>query len=150
MGRKYFDGKDVILFIKRPAHNGQPADATFRAVACLDSNSFSHDRELKEVTNKCTGGYRDGRAGKGTWGFDASGQAIGDATAAEANYQELLEISVTGEEVEAKMANADGSVYRAGSALITSYKEDAASEEYLAFTATFAGLGVPVIKKPVA
>ncbi|MNK65781.1 Phage major tail protein 2 [compost metagenome] len=148
MGRQYIDGKTVILFIKRGAHGGNPADVEFRAVACLDSNSFSHDRELKEYTNKCVGNYRDGKAGKGTFGFDAAGKAISDVTEAEANYQELLEISVSGEEVQAKMANADGSVYRAGTTIITSYKEDSAAEEDLSFTATFAGLGVPVVKKP--
>ncbi|MBO9671968.1 MAG: hypothetical protein J7577_00880 [Sphingobacteriaceae bacterium] len=140
--RAYYDGKDVLLFIKRAA------DTNFRAVACLDTNSFNHERELKEVTNKCTGGYRDGIAGKGTWGFEGSGQAISDVQTAEANFQELLEISVSGEKLQAKMANADGSVYRAGEIIITSYSEDANSEDPMGFTATFSGLGVPVIEAP--
>lgn len=146
--RDYYDGKDVLLFIKRGARGAVPADAEFRAVACLDSNSFNHSRELKEITNKCTGGYRDGIAGKGTWGFEGSGQAISDVTPAEANFQELLEISLLGEKVEAKMANADGSIYRAGTILITSYGEDTNSEDPMSFTATLDGLGVPVIVKP--
>lgn len=150
MARDYFDGKDVLLFIKRGARGATPADVNFRMVACLDSNSFNHARELKEVTNKCSGGYRDGIPGKGSWGFEGSGQAIKDVQPAEANYQELLEISLLGEKIEAKMANADGSFYRAGTILITSYSEDAGSEDPLSFTATMDGLGVPVIVNPVA
>lgn len=146
--RDYYDGKDVFLFIKRGARGATPADVEFRMVACLDSNSFTHGRELKEVTNKCTGGYRDGIAGKGSWGFEGSGQAIADVAPAEANFQELLEISVLGEKVEAKAANANGSIYRAGTILITNYTEDANSEDPMSFTATLDGLGVPVIVKP--
>jgi len=142
--REYYDGADVFLFIKRTG------DSVFRTVACLDSNSFSFDRELKEITNKCVGKNRDGIAGKATWGLEASGQAISDADEdTEANYQELLEISVAGEKVQAKMANASGSIYRAGEIIITSYKEDANSEDPFSFTTSFAGLGVPVIVKPV-
>ena len=148
MARSYYEGKDVFLFIKRGAHGAFPADADFRMVACLDSNSFNHERELKEITNKCSAGYRDGIAGKGSWGFEGSGQAVSDVTAAEINFQELLEISLLGEKVEAKMANIAGTVYRAGDVLITSYKEDAGSEDPLGFSATIAGLGVPIIVKP--
>lgn len=146
--RNYYDGKDVFLFIKRGARGATPADAEFRMVACLDSNSFNHSRELKEVTNKCTGGYRDGIAGKGSWGFEGSGQAVSDAAPAEANFQELLEISLLGEKVEAKMANVVGTIYRAGTILISTYSEDANSEDPMSFTATMDGLGVPVIVKP--
>lgn len=146
MARSYYDGKDILLFIKRI--NAATPETVFRAVACLDSNSFNHDRELKEITNKCSLGYRDGIAGKGSWGFEGSGQAISDVQSAETNYQELLAISIAGEVIEMKMANADGSVYRAGEAIITSYKEDAGSEDPLTFSASFAGLGVPVIVDP--
>lgn len=146
--RDYYDGKDVFLFIKRGARGATPADVEFRMVACLDSNSFNHSRELKEIINKCSGGYRDGIPGKGSWGFEGSGQAISDVAPAEINFQELLEISLLGEKVEGKMANIEGSIYRAGTIMISQYGEDTNSEDPMSFTATLDGLGVPVIVKP--
>lgn len=146
MPRQYIDGKDVILFIKRV--NAVVPEATFRAVACLDSNSFSGSREKKVVNNKCTGGWEDGLAGNGNWQTQGSGQAITDATNAELNYQELAEMWVAGEIFEIKMANADGSYYRGGSAIITDFSEDANADDPLSFEATFSGLGVPILEQP--
>lgn len=146
--RQYIDGKDVILFIKRVNKPVTP-ETTFRAVACLESNSFSGSREKKTVNNKCTGGWEDGIAGNGNWQMQGSGQAITDETAAELNYQELAEIWLNGEAIEIKMANADGSYYRGGTAIITDFSEDANAEDPLSFEATISGLGAPVIVKPV-
>ena len=143
MGRAYIDGKDVILFIKRSA------DLTFRAVACLEANQFNLSREKKVIKNKCTGDYEDGIAGGGSFGFTGNGQAITDETAGEANYQELAVICAAGEIIEIKMANADGTYYRAGTGLITEFTEDATAEDPLTFNVTLSGNGVPVLVKPV-
>lgn len=148
MARQYIDGKDVLLFIKRINKPVTP-DTVFRAVACLESNTFSGSREKKVVNNKCTGGWEDGISGNGNWQMQGSGQAITDETNAELNYQELAEIWVAGEIIEIKMANADGSYYRAGTALITDFSEDANTDDPLSFEATLSGLGAPVLVLPV-
>lgn len=144
----YIDGKDVLVFIKRV--NRQVPDTTFRAVACLESNDFSGNREKKTVNNKCTAGWEDGIAGNGNWQVSAAGQAITNPEAlAEMNYQELAEIWVAGEVFEIKMANQDGTYYRGGSALITDFSETANTDDPMGFDATFSGLGVPVMTEPV-
>lgn len=145
--RSYIDGKDVILFIKRINKPVTP-DEEFRAVACLESNTFSGSREKKVVNNKCTGGWEDGIAGNGNWQMQGTGQAITDVQAAEINYQELAEVWVAGEVVEIKMANADGSYYRGGTAIITDFSEDANTDDPLSFDATLSGLGAPVMEAP--
>lgn len=147
MAVNYIDGKDVILFIKRVNKPVTP-DTEFRGVACLESNGFSGSREKKTVNNKCTGGWEDGIAGNGSWSMSGSGQAISNPTNAEANYQELAEIWAAGETIEIKMANADGSYYRGGSAIITDFSEDANTDDPLSFEATISGLGAPVMVKP--
>jgi TP901-1 family phage major tail protein len=141
--RTYIDGKDVVLFIKRI--NATVPETTFNTIACLDSNDFSGSVEKKVVNNKCTGGWEDGIAGNGTWSITGSGQAITDTEAAEVNYQILADIWIKKEVVEIKMANADGSYYRAGEALVTDFSETASTDEPLSFTITFNGLGLPVI-----
>lgn len=146
MAREYIDGKDVILFIKRI--NAAVPETTFRAVACLETNSFSGTREKKVVNNKCTGGWEDGIAGNGNWQTSGSGQAITDVAVGEANYQELAEIWVEGEIIEIKMANADGSFYRAGQAMITDWSEEANTDDPLSFDMTLSGLGIPVMVLP--
>lgn len=148
MARVYIDGKDVILFIKRINKPVTP-ETVFRAMACLESNTFSGSREKKVVNNKCTAGWEDGLAGNGNWQMQGSGQAISDVLAAEINYQELASIWASGEIVEIKMANASGSYYRAGTALITDFSEDANTDDPLSFEATLSGLGAPVMVKPV-
>lgn len=144
--RQYIDGKDVILFIKR-INAGVP-ETVFRGVACLEANSFSGSREKKVVNNKCTGGWEDGLAGNGNWQMQGNGQAITDVEVAELNYQELAEIWVAGEIIEIKMANADGSYYRGGTAIITDFSEDANTDDPLSFDMTLSGLGVPVMVEP--
>lgn len=149
MAKNYIDGKDVILFIKRVNKPVTP-DTTFRGVACLESNGFSGSREKKTVNNKCTAGWEDGLPGNGSWSMSGSGQAITNPEIGEANYQELAEIWVSGETFEVKMANADGSVYRGGNAMITDFSEDANTDDPLSFEITISGLGVPIMVKPVA
>lgn len=147
MARQYIDGKDVILFIKRINKPGG-AETTFRGVACLETNTFSGTKEKKVVNNKCTAGWEDGLAGNGNWQMSGSGQAITDATSAEINYAELAEIWASGEIVEIKMANADGSYYRGGTAMITDWSEEANTDDPLSFDATLSGLGAPVMTAP--
>lgn len=148
MAKNYIDGKDVILFIKRVNKPVTP-DTEFRGVACLESNDFSGSREKKVVNNKCTGGWEDGIAGNGNWQMSGSGQAITNPEIGEANYQELAEIWVSGEAIEIKMANADGTYYRGGTAIITDFSETADTDNPLSFEATISGLGAPVMVKPV-
>lgn len=144
--RVYINGKDVVLFVKRI--NAVSPETTFKTIACLDSNDFSGSVEKKTINNKCTGGWEGGISGIGNWTISASGQAIATAEAAEVNYQSLVDIWIKKETVEIKMANADGSYYRAGEALITDFSETASTDEPLSFSATFSGLGVPVVVKP--
>jgi len=144
--RAYIDGKDVVLFIKRV--NAVVPETEFRAVACLETNGFSGSKEKKVVNNKCTQGWEDGIAGNGNWSMSGSGQAITDVDPAEANYQELSEIWAAGEIIEMKMANADNTFYRAGTAMITEYSEEANTDDPLSFDATFSGLGAPVMVLP--
>ena len=150
MAKIYIDGKDVILFIKRINQVPLPTGgAVFRGLACLESNSFSGTREKKTVSNKCTGGWEDGIAGNGSWSMTGSGQAIKDPLISELNFQELAAIWVAGEVVEIKMANADGTYYRAGTAIITDFSEDANTDDPLSFEATISGLGAPILVKPI-
>ena len=144
--RVYIDGKDVVLFLKRI--NATVPETTFKTIACLDNNDFSGNVEKKVVNNKCTAGWEDGIAGNGTWSVTGSGQAISDVDTAEVNYQTLADVWVKKETVEVKMANADGSYYRAGEAIITDFSETASTDEPLSFSITFNGLGTPVIVKP--
>lgn len=146
MNRAYIDGKDVIVFMKRI--NATVPETVFKAVACLDSNTFSGTKEKKVVNNKCTDGWEDGLPGNGNWQVQASGQAITDPTSTEANYEALADVWAKGEIVEIKMANASGTYYRAGTAMITDFSEEANSDDPMAFDATFSGLGVPVLVAP--
>lgn len=144
--REYIDGKTIFLFLKRI--NATVPETTFRTVACIDNVDFAINTEKKEVKNRCTGRGSSGIAGDITWTASASGQAISDVDTAEANYQELADISIDGETVEIKLANADGSYYRAGEAMITSYSETAPETEFLGFSVNFDGFEIPVIVKP--
>lgn len=146
MARTYLDGKDIVLFIKRI--NATVPETVFRAVACLEANTFSGSKEKKTVNNKCTAGWEDGIPGNGNWQFQGNGQAITDVEPAEANYQELAEIWAAGEIIEMKMANADNTYYRAGLAMITDFSEEANTDDPLSFDATFSGLGAPVMALP--
>jgi|GEM_PF-3997128 len=147
--RAYIDGKDVVLFIKRVNKTPTP-ETVFRAVACLESNGFNGTREEKTVNNKCSAGWKDGIPGNGSWGFSGNGQAITDVTSGEANFQELAEIWAAGEVFEMKAANADGSYYRGGTAMITDWSEDAGPDDPLSFDTTISGLGAPVMVEPEA
>lgn len=144
--RQYINGLDIVLFIKRI--NAVVPETEFRAIACLESNTFSGSKEKKVVNNKCTSGWEDGIPGKGNWSIKGNGQAITDVDPAEANYQELSEIWAAGEIFELKMANADNTFYRGGIAMITSFSEAANTDDPLSFDATFDGLGVPVMVLP--
>lgn len=144
--RNYLDGKDVILFIKRT--NATVPETVFKAVACLVSNTFSGSKEKKVINNKCTLGWEDGKVGNGNWQMQGSGQAISDVTSGEVNYKTLAEIWASGEKFEVKMANADGSYYRGGTAMLSEFSETADSEEPLSFDATISGFGPPVMTSP--
>lgn len=148
MSRKYIDANTILVFIKRT--NATVPETAFKVVACLDANSFTAGRELREVVNKCTNGWRDGIPGNGTWGITISGQAIdtSDIQTGEKNFQELAELAVTGETIEIKMANTAGTFYRGGTGYFATVTEDANTNEVLAFNADFTGLGVPVLKAP--
>lgn len=138
---KYFNGKAINIFIQR-----DDVDDTPVLVGCWTENGFSITKTPVNTANKCNNGWNSSGGGTGAWEMTGTGDAIDETgEASRVSYQTLLGLSITGEEFFVKMANADGTYYRAGRAIITSYSESAPVAEKLTFQVTFQGQGEPEI-----
>lgn len=147
--RIYIDGDTIFLKIKRTD------DATFRTVACTQTNGFSINPSPAKRNNKCSGPWDVNRKGTAGWQFDWAGDAIditegGDPLPSELSYAILVALAVSQEKFEAIMTNADGSYYRGGTVMVSAYKEDGNNGEELQFSGTLLGIGEPVVVKPEA
>lgn len=145
-------GKSYILWIdtETALTESSGSDANYRPIVCGISNGFGMDIESISTRNKDDGGYDQSEAGYLSWNFDMDGFAIGVKTSdRKANFQEIAELAKAKKAFWIKQEDVEQTITREGKARITSYRETADLETPYSFTASFIGIGEPLISSNI-
>jgi hypothetical protein len=114
-------------------------DATFKAVACLTTNSMTSTVNTIDATSKCGDQYQAGPSF--TQSFKAEGFAIDETgTPSKDSYQQLYTAHAAKTAFNMKMGKATpiaGDVYYSGQVFISDFEVNAADKDDVKFTATF-------------
>lgn len=123
-------------------------DANYKLIACLITNGIEVSLAEQSTSNKCDEGWATSLSGQGSWSFTADGQAVDITEAEEAtrvNFQTLLDLAVDKTTFWMRMTDATNTVVREGKVRISAYSETAPNQDAYTFTATFTGVGKPII-----
>ena len=114
-------------------------DATFKAVACLTTNSFTSTNDTIDATSKCGNSYTPSPVF--TQSFECEGFAIDETgTPSKDSYQQLYAAHAAKTAFNMKMGKAtptSGDVYYSGQVFISDFEVNAADKDDVKFTATF-------------
>ncbi len=117
-------------------------------VAISTTCSLSQKMEIRDTTNKDSGGFKSGLKGVKSWSIECSALVAFDETYNAAWLQGLY---TTGAEVAVKIATTNGDdYYYTGNAIISSLKVDAPMEQNATFSATFNGSGTLSLVDPLS
>lgn len=148
---KTFNGTEFILWVDTvtPLTDPRGDNEEYRPIVCGTTNGFNMDFESISFRNKCDGGWDHSESGYGSWGFNMDGQAIGikgsEATE-KANFDTIAQLALNKTRFWARMTDDQGTILREGKVRIGSYSESADMESPYAFTASFVGIGKPIIE----
>jgi hypothetical protein len=139
--KKFFDAKEIKAFIKREA------DTDYVEYGCWTENSFTLNPTFTASNNKCDDGWASSEPTGNGWTITGTLEEFNEATETMKSGQSLAAIAKSQEIVDVKLANPDGTYYRAGEARITSFQETANTGRPTA-AVTFTGEGEVDIAPP--
>lgn len=147
-----FNGTEYILWVDTVTPLTAERGASYRPIVCGTTNGFNMDFESVSFRNKCDGGWDNSVSGYGSWGFSMDGQAIGLKTAElseKANFTVLVNLAVNKRIFWGRMTDLEGKITREGKVRIGSYSESADMDTPYGFTASFVGVGKPIIEHDI-
>ena len=140
MAETKVSGRDYILLADIDG------DATFKAVACLTTNSFTSTNDTIDATSKCGNSYTPSPVF--TQSFECEGFAIDETgTPSKDSYQQLYAAHAARTSFNMKMGKATptaGDIVYSGQVFISDFEVNAADKDDVKFTATFV-VSVPPI-----
>ena len=133
MAETKVSGRDYILLADIDG------DATFKAVACLTTNSFTSTNDTIDATSKCGNSYTPSPVF--TQSFECEGFAIDETgTPSKDSYQQLYAAHAAKTAFNIKMGKATptaGDIVYSGQVFISDFEVNAADKDDVKFTATF-------------
>lgn len=155
MANDTLKGRDYVMEIDTTtaitADRG--SDANYNAILCEVSSEFSIDTDTTTPTaNKCTarGGWANEEPNTSTWSFTGEFQAIDPATGdpSAVSMNDIAALAASKQKFWARRVLAESGgveVVREGVVWISAYSDTASTEDEFTFTATFSGVGEPLI-----
>lgn len=128
------------------ASSGNPL--YYRPVVCGTSNGFNLDIESISTRNKCDGGFDQSESGYIGWNFDLEGFAIGIDTAevsVKANFQTIADLALNKTKFWAKQEDVKTTITREGKVRIGAFTEKSDIDTPYSFSASFVGIGRPIM-----
>ena len=126
-------------------------DATFKAVACLTTNSMTSTVNTIDATSKCGDQYQAGPSF--TQSFKGEGFAIDETgTPSKDSYQQLYAAHAAKTAFNMKMGKATptaGDIVYSGEVFISDFEVNAADKDDVKFTATFVVCTPPIAQTEV-
>lgn len=159
MANDTLKGRDYVMEIDTvtAATADRGSDANYNPILCEVSSDFSIETdETTPVSNKCVaqGGWSNNDPNLSSWSFSGEWQAIDPATGdpSAASMDEIAALAASKQKFWARrvLAGSTGvEVVREGLVWISSYNDTANTDDPFTFTATFTGVGEPLLAAPV-
>jgi len=146
MAETKVSGRDYILLADIDG------DATFKAVACLTTNSFTSTNDTIDATSKCGNSYTPSPVF--TQSFECEGFAIDETgTPSKDSYQQLYAAHFAKTSFNMKMGKATptaGDIVYSGQVFISDFAVQADDADDVKFTATFVVTTPPLTQTETA
>jgi predicted secreted protein len=146
MAETKVSGRDYILLADIDG------DSTYKAVACLTSNSFTSTNDTIDATSKCGNSFTP--APSFSQSFSGEGFAIDETgTPSKDSYQQLYTAHAAKTSFNMKMGKAtptSGDITYSGQVFISNFTVNAADKDDVKFTATFVVTTPPLTQTETA
>jgi hypothetical protein len=139
---EFYNGNDRVLYIKQ---NGQ-----WLPIGCLTSNSISESAEMLPTTTRDNNGWATSRPTNQNYTISFDGlqvnSTVAGGTFTVASYDKLKLLKRSKILLDWKIQGSNFPVVDYGKCYISEISEASAVDDYLSFTGTLVGYGIPLTK----